>query len=153
MQLASDSYNAPTTTVTASAPLTVTGCSTEPYAPRISESATEASGDAGTALTTSITQTAGQATNSQIVLYYPISSLYYNIGNANFGMLCANVADECAAVGTATATSPLYPTPLTAQVYLTGALDSPSLTLVFPSPFPITGDREDDVADEPGRLH
>jgi invasion protein IalB len=136
-QLTADSYQN-STPVTASAPLTVTGCSSEAYSPRTAVTATESAGDSGTALTTTITQTAGQATSSSIVFYYPIASLYYNIGNANH-LLCASVTSgTCTAVGTATAVSPLYPTALTAQVYLTGALDSPSLTLVFPSPFPIT---------------
>src|SRR6201999_451519 len=36
------------------------------------------------------------------------------------------------------ATSPLYPATLTGKAYLTGSSSGLSLTLVFPSPFPLT---------------
>jgi hypothetical protein len=41
-------------------------------------------------------------------------------------------------VGSASATSPLYPATLTGAAYLTGDSSGVSLTLVFPSPFPLT---------------
>jgi hypothetical protein len=41
-------------------------------------------------------------------------------------------------VGAASATSPLYPATLTGKAYLTGSSSGLSLTLVFPSPFPLT---------------
>ena len=54
-------------------------------------------------------------------------------------LLCANVASgKCKPVGVATAVSPLYPKPLTANAYLTGTALGPTLTLVFPAPFPLT---------------
>lgn len=55
------------------------------------------------------------------------------------GIICKSIASgTCKTVGTATAASPLYPRPLTATAYLTGSLASPTLTLIFPAPFPLT---------------
>ncbi len=44
----------------------------------------------------------------------------------------------CKPVGSVTAASPDYPTPLTGNAYLTGTLNGLSLTIVFPAPFPLT---------------
>jgi hypothetical protein len=55
------------------------------------------------------------------------------------GILCADPASgTCKTVGSATSTSPLYPTPLTGKAYLTGALATPAIALVFPPPFSLT---------------
>ena len=53
--------------------------------------------------------------------------------------LCANPASgTCTPVGAAAAVSPLYPSPLFANAYLTGSLTAPTLTLVFGAPFSLT---------------
>jgi hypothetical protein len=60
-----------------------------------------------------------------------------NLGSLS--VLCQSLASgKCTPVGTVTAASPLYPKPLSGQAYLTGTLQGLSLTLVFPSPFPLT---------------
>ena len=54
-------------------------------------------------------------------------------------LLCANPASgTCKTIGTATATSPLYPVPLTGTDYLTGTLSALKIVIVFPPPFALT---------------
>jgi hypothetical protein len=53
--------------------------------------------------------------------------------------ICTDPASgACEQVGSVSATSPLYPATLTGKAYLTGSVSAPTLTLVFPSPFPLT---------------
>ncbi len=128
-----DSYDtaAPTT---GAAPLTVTGCGAEPYAPGFSVSVTEDAHDSGATVTTDVTQTADQAPSRSVSLAFPGNALLPNLGVA--GALCANPASgTCTPVGAAAAVTPLYPAPLSANAYLTGSLTAPSLTLVFGPPF------------------
>jgi hypothetical protein len=114
-----DSYDTAAPTG-ASAPLTVTGCRSEPYAPGFSVAVSEDAHDSGATVTTDVTQTG--------------NALLPNLGVA--GALCANPASgTCTPVGAAAALTPLYPTPLFANAYLTGSLTAPSLTLVFGAPF------------------
>jgi hypothetical protein len=55
------------------------------------------------------------------------------------GILCTSqTLSTCKPVGTAGATSPLYPDRLSGEAYLTGSLLAPAITIVFPAPFPIT---------------
>jgi hypothetical protein len=55
------------------------------------------------------------------------------------GALCQDLSSgNCTQVGYVTARSPLYPSALTGQAYLTGNIAGLSLTLVFPAPFPLT---------------
>ncbi|HXD66372.1 MAG TPA: hypothetical protein VNV17_17255 [Solirubrobacteraceae bacterium] len=128
-----DSYDTATPT-TGAAPLTVTGCGAEPYAPGLSVSVTEDAHDSGVTVTTDVTQTADQAPSRSVSLAFPGNALLPNLGVA--GALCANPASgTCTPVGAAAAATPLYPTPLLANAYLTGSLTAPSLTLVFGPPF------------------
>jgi len=141
IQVTADSYYDATPESATPAPLKVTGCSTAPYAPKYTLTATEDSGDSGVQITTTVTQAADELTSSQISLAFPVASLYANVyGVGDNGILCANPASgTCKSVGSATAVSPEYPTPLTGTAYLTGAsLLSPSLTLIFPAPFALT---------------
>jgi hypothetical protein len=128
------SYNS-TTTSGASAPLTVTGCSSLPYAPKATVSAVKDSGDRVVAVTTAVTQAANESPTKNLSLSFPDAALGVNL--AAVKLLCVTVSSSCTPVGTATATSPLYPTALTANAYLTGTALGPELELVFPAPFPL----------------
>ncbi len=131
-----DSYSDPAVHAL-SAPLTVTGCSALPYAPAFRVTATRDSGDRQVRLVTTVTQAAGQAPSRSVSLAFPTGTLAPNL--ASIRALCVNLSSgTCRPVGTATATSPLYPKNLTGQAYLTGSASGLALTLVFPSPFPLT---------------
>jgi hypothetical protein len=131
-----DSYSDPTIR-TVSAPLSVTGCSALPYAPAFALSATKDLGDDQVALTTQVTQTAREAPSRSLTLLMPRPPLLPNLGAGT--LLCLSVSSgTCSPVGSVTASSPLYPSPLTGVAYLTGSGLSLSLTLAFPSPFPLT---------------
>ncbi len=132
--VAANSYS-DSTVHTVTAPLAVTGCSSLSYAPLFSVTAARDSGDKQVKLTTQITQTATQAPSRSLSLVFP-QILEPNL--AAVGVLCPTLSSKCTPVGSATAVSPLYPKPLTGQAYLTGSLGGLSLTLVFPSPFPLT---------------
>jgi hypothetical protein len=130
-----DSYSDPTVHV-ATAPLSVTGCSSLSYSPAFALTATRDSGDSQVAIATQVTQAAGEAPSRSLSLVLPRPPLLQNL--ATVGVLCASVSSgDCSPAGSVTATSPLYPSPLTGQAFLTGSGLSLSLTLVFPSPFPL----------------
>ena len=131
-----DSYGDPTVH-TVTAPLSVSGCSALGYSPAFNVSATRDSSDPQVRLSTTITQPAGQAPSRSVSLAFPTSTLNPNV--ASIGLLCRSVSSgTCTPAGSVTATSPLYPTPLSGEAYLSGSLSSLSLVLVFPSPFPLT---------------
>jgi hypothetical protein len=121
-----------------SAPLSVTNCAAMLYSPKFSATATQDTGDRQVKLATNITQAADESPNNSVSLAFPVAVLQPNL-NA-IGALCLNPAGgTCTPVGSATAASPLYPKPLTGNAYLTGTLATGlTLTLVFPSPFPLT---------------
>jgi hypothetical protein len=137
VSLSATSYNAPSTPVTASAPLAVTGCGALPYNPQYSLTAVKDAHDKAVAISTTITQTAAESPNGTVQLTFPRSSMAGALtGLAN---LCSSVSSgTCKPVGSVTAASPDYPTPLTGNAYLTGTLKGLSLTIVFPAPFPLT---------------
>ncbi|HJS95580.1 MAG TPA: hypothetical protein VJ741_15055 [Solirubrobacteraceae bacterium] len=131
-----DSYNDPTLQ-TVTAPMSVTGCSGLPYAPAFSVKVARDRTDRQVSLSTTVTQRSTEAPNRSVTLAFPSPTLVPNIQVA--GALCADVASgTCTPVGSVTASSPLYPRALTGQAYLTGNILGPSLTLVFPPPFPLT---------------
>ncbi|HEX4008823.1 MAG TPA: hypothetical protein VHX62_02375 [Solirubrobacteraceae bacterium] len=131
-----DSYSDPTVD-TVTAPLTVTRCSSLTYAPAFTVTAARDSADKQVKLSTQIVQGADQAPSSSVSLSFPPAVLSPNL--AAVEVLCKSLsAGNCTPVGSATATSPLYPRPLTGQAYFTGSTSGLSLTLVFPSPFPLT---------------
>jgi hypothetical protein len=133
MTVTADSYS-DATPATASAPLTVTGCGSVPYSPAFAVSLTKDTADDGVSVTTDVTQTANQATSRSVSLAFPTNALTPNLNV--IGALCANPASgTCTPVGTAAAVTPLYPTPLFGNAYLTGAFTAPSLTIVFGPPF------------------
>ncbi|HUE28744.1 MAG TPA: hypothetical protein VMP89_18360 [Solirubrobacteraceae bacterium] len=131
-----DSYS-DSTVHTVTAPLSVTRCSALTYSPAFSVIATRDSNDRQVQLRTTITQAPGQAPSRSVSLAFPTATLAPNI--ESIAALCRDLAaGSCQPVGAATATSPLYPTPLTGTAYLTGTSSGLMLTLVFPSPFPLT---------------
>jgi hypothetical protein len=134
--VAADSY-ADSTVQTASAPLSVTGCSALPYSPSFAVTATRDSGDRQVKILTNVTQSASEAPSRSVALALPYAQLRPSLGGLQ--RLCLNVASgTCTPVGSVTASSPLYPKALTGQAYLTGSVTSLTLTLVFPAPFPLT---------------
>lgn len=137
--VAADSYADPTRK-TASAPLQVTGCSTLPFSPLLAASAVKDSGDSGVAITTDVTQSAGQATSGTTGLSFPAAVVAPNAAAViNGGLLCADPSfASCRTIGSAGATSPLYPRTLAGRVYLTGGLAGPAITVTFPPPFALT---------------
>jgi hypothetical protein len=136
VSIAADSYSV-STVQTSTAPLTVTGCSSLPFAPTYAATFTKDARNTGVKILTTITQAADQAPNSSIALKFPNRPLVINVKVAK--LLCKNVnSGTCTPAGSATAVSPLYPTPLTGKVYLMGQLLAPKLAIVFPSPFPIS---------------
>jgi hypothetical protein len=131
-----DSYG-DATIQTVTAPLHVTGCSSLPYSPIFKVSAARDRGDRQVTLETTITQSAAEAPSRSVSLAFPASTLVPNLESIQ--ALCLNLASgTCPTVGSVSATSPLYPTPLSGKAYLTGSSTGLALTLVFPSPFPLT---------------
>jgi hypothetical protein len=131
-----DSYG-DSTVHTVTAPLSVTGCSSLSYSPAFSATAVRDSGDRQAHVTTQITQGASEAPSRSVILAFPFPTLGSNLGA--LGVICQSLSSgNCASVGSVTAVSPLYPAALSGSAYLTGSLNGLSLTLVFPSPFPLT---------------
>ncbi|MGZ4292680.1 MAG: hypothetical protein ACXVRM_00420 [Solirubrobacteraceae bacterium] len=119
------------------APLSVTGCSSLPYSPAFKVTATQDGGDRQVKLATTVTQGGNEAPSRTVSLAFPTATLAPNL--ASIEALCLNLASgTCHQVGSASATSPLYPATLTGKAYLTGSSSGLSLTLVFPAPFPLT---------------
>jgi len=130
-----DSYAAPSSST--SAPLAVTGCGSGTYAPQFSLTAVKDADNSEVKLTANITQGAGQLTTGATTLAFPTNVLTPNLGVA--AALCTNLASgSCTPVGSATAVSPVYPTPLSGKAYLTGNSSGLQLALVFPAPFSLT---------------
>ena len=133
--ITADSQNASSTSTTASAPLTVTGCSGLPYAPGLTASVTKDAKDSGATLVFTITQAAGEAASKTIALKLP-SGLGINL-SADAG--CLTGTGLGCTVGTATATSPLIPSAALSNgtVTLGGSVSAPTVTIKFPA-FAIT---------------
>ena len=131
-----DSY-ADSATRSVAAPLPVTRCGELPYSPAFRATAVRDSSDRQVKLDTTVTQTPNQAPSRSIALAFPPATLAPNLGSIQ--ALCLNPsAGTCQPVGAVTAKSPLYPAPLSGNAYLTGSSSGLSLTLAFPSPFPLT---------------
>ena len=118
------------------APLTVTGCSTQTYQPALSASITKDAHDAGGELVLGITQGATEAASKTITL---------GLGSSvtpNVGADLACLAGTACTIGTATATSPLLPSAALASgtVTLGGSATTPTIAVSFPAPFAMTLD-------------
>jgi hypothetical protein len=139
LAVSTDSYS-DATAKTASAPLTVTGCAALTYAPMFSVSATKDSTDGGVQVVTDITQQANEASSRNVALTLPPAVLTPNVEAVlSGGLLCSSsTLSACKPIGTASASSPLYPAALTGTAYLTGAFTAPAITIAFPPPFALT---------------
>ena len=136
--LSANSYSATATTQTAATALPVSGCAGLAYNPRYTLTAARDANDKQVKLTTTITQTASESPNATVQLAFPLDSLAPTIAALRSLCSAGPASGTCTPVGSVTATSPDYPTPLTGQAYLTGSLAGLSLTLLFPPPFPLT---------------
>src|SRR5207248_1465289 len=129
-----DSYN-DSTSRTAGAPLTVTGCANLPFTPAFSVSAVKDSSDNGVQVITDLTQPASpaQATGRTTKLTFPFGVFVPNIvAVLNGGILCTDPSfNGCIPIGTVSSSSPLYPKTLVGKAYLTGSLTAPALALTF----------------------
>jgi hypothetical protein len=134
--VAADSYG-DSTVKSASAPLSVTGCSSLSYSPSFAVTATRDTADNRVQVVTNVTQSATEAPSRSVALALPFAQLRPNLEGLQ--RLCQDLASgTCSPVGSVTAVSPLYPRALTGQAYLTGTITGLTLTLVFPAPFPLT---------------
>jgi hypothetical protein len=146
VQITANSYN-DATSHSAQAPLRVTGCSSIPFNAAFHVTAVKDKSDHGVKVVTELTQPAkpAQATAGTVRLTLP-DALTPNLREAlTGGILCTKSSTAtCTPVGSASTTSPLYPTPLIGKVYLTaktasnGLPGSPAITIVFPPPFSLT---------------
>ena len=132
--IVADSQAAPATITKATAPLTVTGCKSLAYAPKLTASITRDAKGSGATIVTTVTQAVGESASKSIEFDLP-RSLAAN--PADFACL---TAAGCT-VGTVSAVSPLIPAggPLAAgKLALGGSLTAPTVTLSFPAPLGIT---------------
>jgi hypothetical protein len=127
-------------TASASSAFTPTGCAALPFSPKLNASATVAGWDGETALSSTITQTAGEAAVSRMQLtlpygVFPRSDLYSRACTASDPSTCP----ASATVGSATVTTPLAAQPLSGHVVLvsSGGSSTPGLAIVLPSPYAI----------------
>ncbi|HUE26012.1 MAG TPA: hypothetical protein VMP89_04510 [Solirubrobacteraceae bacterium] len=119
-------------TTNASPDFHITGCSALPYAPVLSASVVKDPHDAGVSVVTTVTQAANEAAGAGQVLTLPWPALAPNLNSLS-------LQNTSVVVGSAVATSPLTPAPLTGQAYLTGSGPfAPTLTLRFPAPNKLT---------------
>jgi hypothetical protein len=138
VQATVDSYSDPTVR-TMTAPLHVTGCAKVPFTAAFHATATKDAHGQGVKIVTDLSQPASppQLVAKTVKLSLPVHTLLPSPAALPF--LCANVASgTCHSVGSAVATSPLYPTPLTGKVYLTGTVATLGIAIVFPPPFALT---------------
>lgn len=124
-------YANQTESTTASPDFAPTGCAALPYAPTLTGSAVKDATDDGVKVSTTVSQAAGEAATASTTLRLPFPTLAPNLKSLS-------LLNTSTPVGTATASTPLLPTPLNGQVYLTGAPLSPSLTIRFPAPAKMT---------------
>ena len=120
-----------TETSIASPDFTPTGCDALPFSPTLSATAVKDPNDSGVKVVTTQTQALGEAAGSSTTLILPWPALSSNLA-------ALNIQNTSTPVGTAVATSPLQPTPLSGTAYLTGGPFTPTLTLRFPPPVQLT---------------
>jgi hypothetical protein len=143
VSLQTTSWEPPGTSPSTSAPLTVTGCSSLPYAPTVAATVTDER-NSGAEVTVTVTQGAGESATSAIAFGNPTGVRINKVLAPCFnGTTCT--------VGTVAAASPLLPSAALANGMLTlagtvnsGSLSSPitgSVTMSFPPPyqFSVTG--------------
>ena len=114
-------------TSTASPDFAPTGCGALPFAPRLNASAVKDPHDSGAKVVTTETQAPGEAAGSSTTLALPWPALASNLS-------ALAIQNTSTPVGTAVTSSPLLPTPLSGNAYLTGGPFTPTLTLRFLQP-------------------
>jgi hypothetical protein len=127
-------YYGGTPTGSASGSFMPTGCASLPYAPAISATLTKDTRDSGAAVVLALTQAANESASKSIVLTLP-KGLTPNV-TADAPCLSATGCQ----IGTASATSPLIPSPALAggKVTLTASGTTPMISVSFPAPFAVT---------------
>ena len=135
------SHDQPTTNVTRDAKLTATDCGALPFAPTLAASAAITPGTDGVEFTSTIGQAAGESAQKQAVLSLPAE---LNPRLSALGAACPtsvtdiNACPATATVGSASATTPLLPVPLTGKLVLkAGGTALPLLVIAFPAPVPL----------------
>jgi hypothetical protein len=128
-------------TASASSSFTPSGCAALPFSPHLGASASTAGWDGETALSSTITQSEGQAalSRSQLTLPYglfPRADIYSRACTGSDPSTCP----ASATVGSATVTTPLAAQPLAGRLVLvsSGGSSTPGLAIVLPSPYAIT---------------
>jgi hypothetical protein len=109
-----------------------TGCDSLPFSPKVTASAVKDAHDVGVKVVTTQTQAPDEAAGLSTTLELPWPAIFANTA-------ALPLQNTSTPVGTAVATSPLQPAPLTGNAYLTGSGPfSPTLTLRFPPPVALT---------------
>jgi hypothetical protein len=129
--LSIDSYQVAPTAATAASSFSPVLCGSLSYRPQASVAASVDSGDPGVGLTASFTQGPGEAATSSVAMFLP-SGLAANHSALSSG--CMDLS-TCPVVGTATATTPLLASPVTAKLVVAAGF---SLYAVFPPPLAMT---------------
>jgi hypothetical protein len=115
-------------TTSAAPDFNITGCSALPFSPQFHAVVSKDAGDDGVKVVTTITQSPSEAATAGNGLTLPWPAVAPNFSG---GLVNQNTTTP---VGSVTAVSPLLPTPLTGNAYLTGTPLGPTLTLLFPAP-------------------
>ncbi len=108
-----------------------TGCRALPFAPKLSGTAVVDAHDTGVAVTTTVTQAADEAASASTQLSLPWPTLAPNF--TGLGLQGTGTP-----VGSATTATPLLPSPLQGEAFLTGQPWAPTMTLRFPPPAVLT---------------
>jgi hypothetical protein len=150
-RLVTNSYSSRGTTAGANSSFTPTGCSSLAYNPQLSAAATLDPGDSGVSYTAGYAQSATEAATSSLKLTTPPSL------SPSFAALagCATAADGsvCGQLGTATATTPFLPAPLTGQLQLISHSGAPpTVRIAFASPVALTLDSTTTLSSSPLKL-
>ena len=119
---------------TAAAPLTVTGCSSLPYAPKVSATVARDAADSGASFSATVTGPATQSATQAFEFDVPSSIS----PNPNAALAC--LLGTACVIGSASASSPFLPSGALTNgvVNLGGSVLAPTLTVGFPPPYPVS---------------
>ncbi len=128
-----DSYQVAPTAATAASSFAPVGCGSLPYQPQLTLGASIDPSDNGVGFRASFTQAPSEAASGSIALLLP-SGLALNRSALSSGCAASDVS-TCPAIGTATASTPLLPSPVVGKLVLASGS---SLYAVFPPPLGLT---------------
>jgi hypothetical protein len=132
-----DTYNAPSTPVSAGSSFTPTGCSSLPYAPQLTSTASPDQGDDGVAFAATITQAPTESATQDVSVRLPPTLVPR--ASAIAAACTSTDLSTCPPVGSATITSPLLGSPVHANLVLVAHAGTlPTLDAMFPPPLAIT---------------